>query len=380
MGWAMAGPRATATTAYEARRPGAGMTTRTLGSSQRGEAEAVWRSLDDDGRPSITTSWTWTETWLRHFGDVVPHRFVVGDVDGRPAGIALVTRQAERNRLLAPTLHVGTAGEPRGAGVCVERNRLHARAAQHAAFGAALAAHLAADRSWARLSLPGFVEEDADALLRGLPGARRAVDESPVADLRPDAGGDVLDALPARRRRRLRQTLQHFGPLRPSWAQTPAEGHAILDELIALHAARWAHEGERGAFSSPRFTAFHRELVDRLVPQGRAALFRVDRGGETVGCLYGFVEGRRLLFYQSGLRRYDDNRLRAGLATHVLFMRACRERGLEEYDFLAGPTRYKLELATRCERLVWATLERPTLHLRVERLARRGRALARRWR
>ena len=38
-------------------------------------------------------------------------------------------------------------------------------------------------------------------------------------------------------------------------------------------------------------------------------------------------------------------------------MRACREHGLTTYDFLAPATRYKQELSTRAERLVWAELD-----------------------
>jgi CelD/BcsL family acetyltransferase involved in cellulose biosynthesis len=96
-----------------------------------------------------------------------------------------------------------------------------------------------------------------------------------------------------------------------------------------------------------------------------------------VACLYGLIEGRRLLFYQGAVRRYEDNRLRAGHAAHVLLMRACRERGLTDYDFLAPASRYKDELSTRSERLVWAEVERPTWRTRAARSVRRVRGAAR---
>jgi CelD/BcsL family acetyltransferase involved in cellulose biosynthesis len=91
----------------------------------------------------------------------------------------------------------------------------------------------------------------------------------------------------------------------------------------------------------------------------------VRRGEEVVGCLYGLIDGERLLFYQGGLQRYEDNKLKAGVAAHATFMRACRERGLGVYDFLAPVTRYKEELSTRAEPLVWARLERPTWRTRL---------------
>jgi CelD/BcsL family acetyltransferase involved in cellulose biosynthesis len=168
--------------------------------------------------------------------------------------------------------------------------------------------------------------------------------------------------------------LKAFGELECDWADGTEEGQAILDELIDLHQRRWTDTGSPGAFASARVVAFHRALVERLLPQGRAALVRVRRGTETVGCLYGLIDDDRLLFYQSGLRSYEDNKLRAGVAGHVCFMRACRERGLAVYDFLAPAVRYKQDLSGRADRLVWAEIERRTWRTGLRQLARRLRS------
>lgn len=330
----------------------------------------MWQELEARNGSNLACSWDWTGTWLEHYGDVVPHRFVVAEKQGDPRGIALVTEQVGRGPLRPRAIHIGTAGEPPGTSVFVERNGLLACAANRDAFGAALMTELHRDPSWDRLELDGFCPRDADGLLAGRQLAALRVDECPVAHLGGQVDGDLPAWLPASRRKRISRALRQFGQLECEWAETSAMAHAILDELITLHAARWHADGQTGAFASPRFTAFHRALVDRLLPSGRAVLFRVRRSGDTIGCLYGFVEGERLLFYQSGLRQYDDNRLRPGIAVHVLCMRACRERGLREYDFLAPASRYKRELSTRTDTLVWATLERPGMRVRLERGAR----------
>ena len=349
------------------------MAVRVLPGEERASASALWTALEAEiGAPALSCSWAWTGTWLEHYGDVVPHRFVVGEVGGTPRAIALVT-EGPRRALRPRTLHLGTAGEPAGAGVYVERNRLLAGPADRAAFAAALIEHLLAEGGWDRLCLDGLHAEDAELLLAGRPDATVREDDSPVADL--DGGEDVLDALSSSRRQRARRTLKAFGELEGDWAATTEQAGAILDELIELHQARWTEAGEPGAFASERFTAFHRALVARLLPDGRAALIRVRRGEETVGCLYGHVDDGRLLFYQGGLQRYEDNKLKAGVAAHVVFMRACREHGLAEYDFLAPATRYKEELSTRAEKLVWAELERVSWRTRLERIARRARAV-----
>jgi len=234
---------------------------------------------------------------------------------------------------------------------------------------------LARERGWDRLHLDGLLPGDAADLLAALPAAQVHTEECPVTDLR--VGDDVLDALDGSRRRRVQRTLRAFGPLDVEWAETGEQARDVLDELIDLHQLHWRERGEPGAFASRRFTAFHRTLVARLLPRRQVALVRVRRGDETVACLYGLIEDGRLLFYQGGLRRYEDNKLRAGHAAHVLAMRACRERGLTHYDFLAPATRYKRELATGSERLVWARLERGTWRMRAARAARAARALRR---
>jgi CelD/BcsL family acetyltransferase involved in cellulose biosynthesis len=353
--------------------PAEPMTVRELPSSARAEAGDLWIALEAEvGAPSLSCSWDWTETWLEHYGDVVPHRFVVGEAGGAPRGIALVT-EGPRRALRPRTLHLGTAGEPAGSSVFVERNRLLVAPAERPAFAAALMDHLDADRGWDRLRLDGLHADDAAALLAGREGFVVDEQDSPLAELDGD-GEDVLDALSSSRRQRIRRTLKAFGPLEADWAQTPEEADAILGELIELHQARWTESGAPGAFASERFTAFHRALVARLLPARRVALLRVRRDEEVVGCLYGLVDGGRLLFYQSGLQRYEDNRLKSGVAAHVAFMRACRERGLTEYDFLAPAVRYKEELATRADRLVWAELARPGWRTRLSSAAAKLRS------
>lgn len=344
------------------------MVVRVIPSASRGEAEAVWRRLEASvDTPALSCSWAWTGTWLDAYGDVVPHRFLVGEVGGEPRGIALVT-EGPRRALRPRTLHLGTAGEPPGSGVFVERNRLLVAPAECAAFATALMDHLCGERGWDRLLLDGLHAEDAAVLLAGHPEATVHEDESPVADLQE--GEDVLDPLSSSRRQRVRRTLRAFGELEGDWAQSVEQAQMILDELIVLHQARWTEAGAPGAFASERFTAFHRALIAELLPDGRAALIRVRRGEETVGCLYGHVDDGRLLFYQGGLQRYEDNKLKAGVAAHAIFMRACREHGLKEYDFLAPATRYKQELSTRADTLVWAELERSTWRTRLVRLVR----------
>jgi CelD/BcsL family acetyltransferase involved in cellulose biosynthesis len=344
---------------------------RVLPATSRAQAAAIWSGAAAAGWGATGfASWTWTQTWLERFGDIVDHRFVVATRDGEPRAIALVTAGAGRG-WRPRTAHVGTAGEPRGSGVFVERNHIVADPRDRTAFLGLLGEELDRDPRWDRLLLDGLDPDDARALAARWPGAAVTTEECPITDL--PLSGDVLDGLTSSRRRRARATLRAFGDLDVEWAQDADQARDIFAELIALHQSHWTARGAAGAFSDERFTAFHRDYVQAAVPAGEAALVRVRRGDETVGCLYGLIDDRRLRFYQGGLRGYDDNRLRSGLAAHVCFMRACAARGITQYDFLAPATRYKLELATRTEDLAWIEVERGGWRTRASRIARRVR-------
>lgn len=353
------------------------MSTRTISASDREAAANVWRAIERvNGSGGVACSWVWTNAWLEHYGDVVPHRFVVGVLDGRDVGVVLVTEAPER---FPPVVgvreaHIGTAGEPRGEGVFVERNRLLVAAARRDAFAAALLRHVDRDPRWDRLVIPGLQPEDAESFRRASPRVVFEAHESPIADLALANGGDPLQLLASRPRRRARRALDGLAPLRVEWAQTPEQAHEIMDELIELHQERWTASGEPGAFASARFVGFHRALIDRLEMGRDVMLVRVSGPDGTLGCLYGPVEDGEVLFYQSGLRRLADNKLNVGLAVHVSAMRACVEHGMLAYDFLAPSMRYKEELSTRSGSLVWASVERARPRTHLNRAVRRVRA------
>jgi Acetyltransferase (GNAT) domain len=349
----------------------------------REEAEPAWKALERRiGSGALTCSWDWTGTWLRHYGDVVPHCFALGVRGDELCGATLLTAGVgqRRGRFPLRTRHLGTAGAPPGTDVYVERNRLLAEEKDLPAFATALLEALRADRGWDELRLDGFAPPDADYLLAAEPRLRPRVQPCPTADLRGirEGKGDVIEALAPGPRRRVRRSLRGFGQVETEWAETSEAALAIFDELVKLHGARWRAAGMPGAFASRRLLAFHREIIARLVPRERAILFRVRADGRTIACLYSHVERGRVLFYQGGLERVDDGKLKPGLVGHALCMQACLERGLDVYDFLAGDHRYKRELSDDESKLVWATMPARRPRAMALEAASRGKRLARR--
>jgi CelD/BcsL family acetyltransferase involved in cellulose biosynthesis len=364
--------------AREAGAPG-GVSIRWIPGSEGAAAQRTWLSLEARlGAARLACSWLWTGTWLEHYGDVVSHRFAVGEARGTACGIALVTRDARmRGPFPVRSVHLGTAGEPPGEGVYVEYNGVLVEPDHRLAFAAALVGEIARDPDWHELHLDGFAPEDAEPLLAAEPRLEARREICRTTDLRKadEAGGDVMRTLSSGTRKKLRRSFRDLGDVQTEWAETSEQALEIFEDLVSLHQARWNRVGQPGVFASPRFAAFHRALVPRLARAGSVLLFRARTASGTVGCEYGFIERGRALVYQSGTAWHPDNQVRLGFVTDALCMQACYERGLQEYDFLAGDTIYKRELSTAARELVWARWRRPAFRwLAMDQLAkvRRG--------
>lgn len=333
---------------------------RLLPPTERTAAREIWTDLErrvKDG--GLACSWTWTDAWLDHYGDLVPHRFAVVEVAGTPVGAALVTRGVRQRRARLPvrTLHLGTAGEPIADSVYVQRNRLLVEAEYRCAVADTLLGSLLREPGWDEFVLDGFVSDDAQPLLRARPFTSRR-ELCRTVDLRAaaDTGGEVVPLFGPKTRKNFRRSVRGLDVTECEWAETPGQALEILEELIELHQRRWTEAGHPGVFASARFTGFHRELTQRLAPTGGVSLFRVRGRDSPVGCLYGFIEGKRLLSYQSGTVASMSHS--PGLVADVLCMQACWERGLEIYDHLSGDSQYKQRLSTGEDTLVWAHARR----------------------
>jgi len=337
------------------------VTIRMIPSDQRAEAERLWRSVEAR-IPSVplACSWDWTVTWLRHYGHAVPHRFAVAEAGGRERGVTLLTEEERRRGpFRLRKVHIGTAGEPPGEGVYVERNGILADPGDRDAVAGALLETLRREGSWDELELNGFRPEHADPFLEAEPRLVARDAASPCLDVRGGSGGvdALLALLRPSLRKRIRSNLRALGPIESEWAESPAQALDIFAELCALHQADWEGRGQQGVFASPRFTDFHRDLIARLAPDS-VILFRARAESGTIGCLYSLVDGEDVLSYQAGIARADDNRLSHGLVTHVLCMAACADHGFHLYDLLAGEAPYKRRLTTTEGTLVWARARR----------------------
>ncbi|HEY3494337.1 MAG TPA: GNAT family N-acetyltransferase [Polyangiaceae bacterium] len=137
-----------------------------------------------------------------------------------------------------------------------------------------------------------------------------------------------------------------------------ARGTAVLR---ALHGERWSEASTGGVFGSPRFRAFHWEIMLPLLASGALELSWLAVRGEPIAALYNFSWNGKVYFYQSGRKLDVPSRVRPGIVAHLHAIRRAIERGRREYDFLGGASRYKLALATDRRSLVTVRAVHPSL-------------------
>src|SRR4030095_8370398 len=134
------------------------------------------------------------------------------------------------------------------------------------------------------------------ALVRAWQQAGHAVEsvdagECPYLALAP-SWDDYVKTLSKKRRQSLKYAQRDV----EAWANGQAAMHRAVDAptleegkraLQSLHQERWRQAGGLGAFSSPRFTAFHSSYMEQLLADGRLELRWLTVAGRPVAAYYG---------------------------------------------------------------------------------------------
>lgn len=131
-----------------------------------------------------------------------------------------------------------------------------------------------------------------------------------------------------------------------------------LDDLFRLHRMRW---GSTSGFATTDKEAFHRQLAKRLHQNGELYLAVLRVEGRSIAARYDFVYGDKIWCVQGGWDpEFQD--ARPGMYTTEAVIRWGIDRGLREYDFLAGDHGYKTRWATETRSMVTAVaVNRQTL-------------------
>ncbi len=336
--------------------------------------EQIWRGLEAVAQPSYFLSWAWIDNWLSSLpDDEAPSLAVVHD-GGEPVAAFFLAQRKERRSLLrtANTLYFNATGSSKHDEISIEHNGMLAAPGARRSLSAILDL---LPGEWDELYLPALDRYAFDDL--GAPTSPLATrykveiereTTAPYVDLDAvrniEGGYEAL--LPASTRTHLRRTRSLLGDLDIEVASDETHAMDIYGEMLRLHARRWASRGLRGAFAEPWFESFHRSLILKRLRHGEIQLVRVTANGSTLGCLYNFVSRGRVMFYQCGLATFDEPHIKAGYICHAAAIEYNALAGHSIYDLIGGNARYKDNLATGSNRLVWLRVQRPTTRFAFE--------------
>lgn len=356
------------------------------------ELAGPWSDLlERSGSNAIMLSPEWLVPWWRRFGNEGGRELRVGVLHRGDALVGLVPLLARRHwyALGIPfrRLELLGTGERERDEVCSEYLDVIAERGAEEEVVTSLAQALVRGvfGRWDELVLDAMDGTSAvpELLARKLrqSDARAAIEEISVSRYiqLPATWEAYLDALSSANRYLITRSLREF----TRWAgdrlelrearsrQELAEGRRVL---LALHDSRW---GDRGAFASTRFDAFHGDVMPALLDRGALDLSWLCARGEPVAALYNLRWNGRVYCYQSGRRLDLPRSIRPGIVLHVHGIRRSIEAGMREYDFLAGTSQYKRKLAPATRPLVRLRAVRPQLREAARVVAERMTAAAR---
>lgn len=105
-------------------------------------------------------------------------------------------------------------------------------------------------------------------------------------------------------------------------------------------------EGHKGHFMSPEVATFFERVAREFMPLGWLRLDFLEIGGRALATTFGFQIDRTLYLYNSAYEP-DAARISPGLFLVSELVKGAIEEGLEVFDFLRGPERYKYQLGSQ---------------------------------
>lgn len=174
----------------------------------------------------------------------------------------------------------------------------------------------------------------------------------------PGTWGEYVERFSRSHRKHLRRAERRYvdsGRAALRQATNPAEARHALELLIDLHQRSWQARGRPGAYASPRFMAFHREVVPRMFARGMVQLNWIELDGKPIAAEYQLVGNGILYAYQGGFDP-DHHDAEPGRLSLSAVLRQAIENGLLAYDLLRGDEPYKAH---------WRAAPRKMLRVRV---------------
>jgi CelD/BcsL family acetyltransferase involved in cellulose biosynthesis len=153
-------------------------------------------------------------------------------------------------------------------------------------------------------------------------------------------------SLGAKERHELRRKLRRVARENPDASVRAATEPTLerdLDTFVDMHRGA---EGHKGHFMRPDIATFFRRVAHAFMPLGWLRLHFLEVGGRAIAATFGFQLDGRFYLYNSAYEP-DAHRLSPGFVLVAELVKAAIAEGLEFFDFLRGPERYKYQLGAQ---------------------------------
>jgi CelD/BcsL family acetyltransferase involved in cellulose biosynthesis len=322
------------------------------------ELREPWQGLvENDTHASVFQTYEWQRTWWKHYGGSDRLRILLVRLDGRIVGILPLYESQQPLRGLGHAralrlIGIGgdTAPDYLGAITLPEYTE---QAVQ------SLSAYLLRESGW---DVAEFTDLRSDSpLLSELRRVRLplgfsrhdARTETIYYTRLPDSWEDYLATLHREQRKEIRSKRRKFlaEPGARMFSLVDIEDlPRIFEALITIHRRRWQEKGERHAFSSPQYLAFHRDLTRSFMELGRLRMYCMELNDRVIGIQYCYVFRGTMYAFQCGFDP-EFGKLSPGMSVLGLAVESAIGERCAEFDLLRGDHEYKR---------YWAKLTRTT--------------------
>ncbi len=207
-----------------------------------------------------------------------------------------------------------------------------------------------ASEDWPSIELTGVRDDspstqilESRASEHGWRADRSVWDVSPYVEL-PESWDAHVQSLSKKDRHELRRKLRRLEASGEAEYRVYDKDNDELPEALDDFVSLMGKSSEaKSDFLTPERRSFLETLTRTMADAESLQLAFLDVGGKPVSATMSFLEGDRLLLYNSG---YDPEyrHLSVGLLLKAYGLRGAIEQGLREYDFLRGNEPYKYDL------------------------------------
>jgi CelD/BcsL family acetyltransferase involved in cellulose biosynthesis len=192
----------------------------------------------------------------------------------------------------------------------------------------------------------GFAEVLVDhADRKGYGFALDQEETSAVLPLVGDWDGYVA-RLGSKERHELRRKMRRLGREHPDATVRAATESTLERDLETFFHMHRGAEGHKGHFMRPEIATFFRRLAHAFVPLGWLRLDLLEIGERAIAATFGFQVENRFYLYNSAFEP-DASRLSPGFVLVAELVKRAIGEGIELFDFLRGPERYKYQLGAQ---------------------------------